>query len=173
MEEPRIAEEILSLKTRLATIEGDIKLLHTKSDHALGSITYISDEYDDFLVQTGKFIRDNQSLTSTICNLNENFDQINKRLSQTEKELEQLAQYGRLENLEIHGVPMTENENTKQIVMKVAEELKVRLTENDISTSHRLFSSTQLQRSQNQNSENQSNAPLPIIVRFSNRDKKK
>ena len=30
---------------------------------------------------------------------------------------------------------MTKNENTNQIVMKVAEELKVGLTENDISTS--------------------------------------
>ena len=88
IDEPRIADEILTLKNSSTAIENDIKLLHIKSDSTLCSLTYILDEYDDVLVQRGKFIRDNQSLTSTISSLHENLDKINKMLTQTQKKLE-------------------------------------------------------------------------------------
>ena len=77
--------------------------------------------------------------------------------------LDKLEQYGRRENLEIHGVPTMRNENTNQIVKTVAKALNVQLDERHILTSHRLS------KSQNQKETRQY---PPIIVRFSNRDKR-
>ena len=59
--------------------------------------------------------------------------------------------------LEIAGIPFTEGENTNAIVTEVAELLDVKITDKDISTSHRL-------RSRNDN------RPPPIIARFISRD---
>ena len=75
--------------------------------------------------------------------------------------LDELEQYGRRENLEIHGVPTMRKESTNQIVKTVAKTLNVQLDERHISTSHRL----------KQNEEDTRQHPS-IIVRFTNRDKR-
>ena len=64
-----------------------------------------------------------------------------------------LEQYGRRQNLEIVGIPVTSNENTNAIVQEIVELLQVTISSKDISTSHRLHSKSK------------SNPP-PIIVPF-------
>ena len=49
--------------------------------------------------------------------------------------LDKLEQYGRRENLKIHGVPTVRNESTNQIVKTMAKALNVQLDERHISTS--------------------------------------
>ena len=102
--------------------------------------------------------------------------------------MEELDQYGRRENLEVHGIPWSQNENTNAIVKKMAEFLKVKLDDKDVSTSHRLYPNNKLtgnRPSKRQNPDqcayknstqtkaelNLNEHPL-IIVRFSNRDKR-
>ena len=75
------------------------------------------------------------------------------------------AEYGRRENLEIHGVLWTRNECTNEIIQKVAKVLNVKLTGDNISTSHRLFNSDIV-------SAYEKNQYPPIIVCFANRDKR-
>ena len=128
LEDQVIENEIRLLKNNLIDVENEISALHRKSDHPIGSLTYISKEYDDFIIQSTKLVRENQSLIKSISSFSNNYDQINKRLAQTEQELERLEQFGRREKLETHGVAMTKNEDTNKIVVKVAEELKVQLT---------------------------------------------
>lgn len=169
IEDQGVETEIRLLRNSLRTVENEISLLHEKSDYAIGSLTYISNEYDDFIINSSKLVEENQTLNSSISRLNKNYDQINKRLTTTENDLERLEQYGRRENLEIHGVPFTKNEDTNKIVLKVAEELKVRISDKDISTSHRLFNNASSQLTQNLESTDQY---PPIIVRFTNRDKR-
>ena len=74
--------------------------------------------------------------------------------------MDELEQYGRRENLEIHGVAVKPNESTNQFVKTLAKHLNVHPDESHISTSHRLVTKAD------------SKKPLPIIVRFANRDKK-
>ena len=38
----------------------------------------------------------------------------------TEIQLDRLEQYGRWENLKLHGIPPSQNENTNEIVKKMA-----------------------------------------------------
>ena len=65
-------------------------------------------------------------------------DDLKKLQQSTTMHLDELEQYGRRENLEIHGVPTMRNESTNQIVKTVANNLNVQLDERHISTSHRL-----------------------------------
>ena len=104
----------------------------------------------------------NQKLTVDIDNLKKSIWKINKQQYETEEQLDDLEQYGRRENLEIHGIPWTKQENTNKIVQKVARELNIKVSESDISTSHRLPLGML----------NDKNHHPPIIVRFSNRDKR-
>ena len=71
---------------------------------------------------------------------------------------DELEQYRRRDNLEIHGIPVSPNENTNEIIKEVAQKLNVRLLDSNISTSHRIPAI---------------NGKHPaIILKFSNRDKR-
>ena len=74
-------------------------------------------------------------------NLEQIVTKFDNQQTNTEKQLEELEQYGRRENLEIHGIPLADNEDTGKIVQNVAKTPKVQLSKSDISTSHRLFNS--------------------------------
>jgi len=99
-------------------------------------------------------------------------------LHQLEKQVDNLEQYGRRENLEIHGVPMMQKKNTNQIVKTIAKCFDVPLDDGNISTSHRMTLmsknrpiSNPINRKQKSNSKSARQHP-PLIVRFSNRDKR-
>ena len=157
------------LKSKMEDMQGEIKSLRDGADEILGSISYISSEYDDFSAKFNKMLGEFQKLARE--------DEHNQgRLEEVEKHLDQLEQYGRRENLEIHGVPQMRNENTKHIVKSIAKCLNVNLNDSHISTSHRLVQNHKLipeiRQDKNPNSDFNYRQPQPIIVRFSNRDMK-
>ena len=75
------------------------------------------------------------------------------------EKVDALEQYGLCQNLEIIGVPVTENEDSVEIVMEVAKALDVPISRSDISIAHRL--PTKLSRN-----ENQLPQPPAIMARF-------
>jgi len=107
---------------------------------------------------------ENLILKKEIKYLKKTVTDLNLKINSTELKLDGFEQYIRIENLEIHGVPLKNGENTNNIVMKLAENLNVKLDNRDISTSHRLLT--------NGKSDSKLNLPPLIIVRFSNRDKR-
>ena len=161
--------EIALLKANSHYLQNETKKLNEKLDHTLGSLTYIASEYDDFSTKIVRLKKQSQDVTQEITCINEKLGIFRKRQSETEKQLEELEQYGRRENLEIHGVPWSKNENTNEIVKKVAKQLNVSLISNDISTSHRLFNTNSYSGNF---TKTEKNRHPPIIVRFSNRDKR-
>ena len=74
-------------------------------------------------------------------------------------ELDRLAQYSWRENVRLHGVPETADENTNDVVIALASDMGVHIDEHDICISHRLQTSRSMQE-------------RPIIVRFVRRDTK-
>ena len=138
-------------------------------------MAYLSDEYDDFRVKIAGSDKVGNKNEKVVSNLKQEIEQIVSRQNYIEEQLDNLEQYGRRENLEIHGVPTMRNENTNQIVETVAKALNVHVTDEHISTSHRLpvtSATPKLNSSQHQNSQDFTKLPPPIIVRFSNRDKR-
>ena len=96
----------------------------------------------------------------------------NKKQIKIEEDLERLEPSGRRKNLEIHGIPFTQNEKTNEIVKKVTNVLKVKLEDKDISTSHRIFNDSKLSCRFGQFETRNNSKHSPIIVRLTNRDKR-
>jgi len=53
-----------------------------------------------------------------IATLKTKFDDLKQQHQVTLNQIDDLEQYGRRENLEIHGVPTMRNENTNQIIKR-------------------------------------------------------
>ena len=83
-----------------------------------------------------------------------------------------LEQYGHRENLEIDGIPFTKKKKTNEIVKKMANKLKVKLEDQDISISHRIFNDSKLSSRFGQFETRNNSKHPPIIVHFTDRDKK-
>ena len=147
-------------KQEICNLKSDMKILIKKTDHILGSVSYIANEYDDFNDKIATTKQLGRSNSNEVLNLRRKVECIKYRQNSTDIHWDELEQYGRRENLEIHGVPVKPNESTNQVVKTLAKHLNVHLDESHISTSHRLATKPD------------SKKPSPIIVRFANRDKK-
>ena len=77
--------------------------------------------------------------------------------------IDAVEQYGRRQNLEIVGVSEKKGEVTNKIVIEVAKLLQVEITDEHISTSHRLPVGPKHNASEIQ-------TPPPIIARLVSRD---
>ena len=120
------------LRNNLLIAPSDIEALKYKADETIGSLSCISAKHNNFQVKIKQMTAEVKLLTNKDEN-NEN------RLYQSEKHLDEVEQYGRRENLEIHGIPMIRNENTNHITKTVAKCFNVELDDSHISTSHRIF----------------------------------
>lgn len=70
--------------------------------------------------------------------LRKDYDELEKRVVQSENENDELNQYGRRNILRIFGIPEKNDEVTDDIVLKLAGDLNVELTKYDIDRSHRV-----------------------------------
>ena len=101
-----------------------MKILIEKSDHILGSVSYIANEYDNFNDKITTTKQLGRSNSDEILNLRREVERIKYRQNSTDIHLDELEQYGRRENLEIHGVPVKPNESTNQVVKNLAKHFK-------------------------------------------------
>lgn len=81
--------------------------------------------------------------------------QLNKKVLDLEKRVEEMEQYSRLNAVEIHGIPIQPNENIVGVVKEVGKALDMEVTDNMIDACHRLG---------RKNGPN--NSPPGIIVKF-------
>ncbi|XP_077969133.1 uncharacterized protein LOC144422950 isoform X2 [Styela clava] len=94
--------------------------------------------YDD-LAKKNKFLEKQASDNKkTIESLLDRIHDLEEDLFYVSEKVEDQERRGRLENLESHGVPISENENTDQIVCNIAKMVGVEIQASDISTSHRM-----------------------------------
>ena len=136
-----IQKTLLTLTTKMDKLSDMEKELNDVKK----SITYVSNSFDEFKNQI-------QGLK------NENND-LRQQLAKSTRELDDLQQYTRRNNLEITGIPHEEDEDTDNIVVKLAATLGVNISSSDIDISHRL------PRKHNHQVRNQP-SPAPIIVKF-------
>ena len=118
---------------------------------------FISSKYDKLKDEYSKLIEKNKKQDAEIQKLKAESNEMSAQGAKEASKLDALEQYGRRQNLEIVGIPVTSNEDTNAIVQEIAELLQVTITSKDISTSHRLHTKSK-------------SNPTPIIVRFVNRD---
>ena len=122
---------------------------------------FISNQYDDIRTELTKIKQHIEEKDKKINQLEQNINWLNEELLKEIEKNDALNQYGRRENLELHGIPVQKNENTDEIVISMMKHINIDLKASDISISHRLHSKfNQKERT----SEDKSHPP--IIVKF-------
>ena len=101
------APKLDSISTAISSLQEKLKMLSDKMDHTIGGLSYVSSEYDDLSTKYDKISLENQRLSKEIMHMQSNIASLKKRASSSEIQLDNLEQYGRRENLEIHGIPVT------------------------------------------------------------------
>jgi len=91
----------------MSEIKKNVNVLIQKTDQLFGSVVYMSDEYDDFNLKVSKTVK----ISKEVSEIKQSVKQIKIRKETTESQVDQLEQYGRRENLEIYGVPVSSGDN--------------------------------------------------------------
>jgi len=86
--------------------------------------------------ETNSALKELKSTKDELEALKEGFNNQQEDVERLVESLENLEQYSRKNNLEIHGIP--DNAPTEDAILKIAEALQVDINANDIEFSHRL-----------------------------------
>ena len=144
----------------IQTLIQNTKTLRTDLDGVITSQSLISEEFEEQKknikglnneIKTLK--QKNTSLKTEYMNLNRSFTDINDKLRKGQGALNDLEQYGRRNMVDIGGIPRKKDEDTDDIVFKIAKKLDMTVKKDDIEISHRTSA----------------NKDAPIIVKFISR----
>lgn len=133
------------LDSRLASHTKALKDLlfeyHKKSQRDIQEIkenqNFISGKFDELLGEINTLQEDNKKLKLENKAMKQQVADLSLKVENSIQDRDSLEQYTRRENLEIHGVPITKDEDTDALVKKVAGLIDVEIDQSDISVSHR------------------------------------
>lgn len=138
-----VGEELSNISEKLAlllplTVKVDALLgMKVTVDAIEKSVQLLSDKYDEFVERL-------DSQDKAIANLEERLEKVEEANSAHEikrlnHQLNELEQYGRRLNLEVHGIPVKANEDVLALVNEVGASLELeKITESEIEGIHRL-----------------------------------
>ncbi|XP_077969881.1 uncharacterized protein LOC144424424 [Styela clava] len=144
-----LVEDLNGIHVVNSTLQHDVQAVKASQDFISADFEIQKSHLNDLHKKVEELSASNNALKALVSALQNRFD----------KDLEDLAQYVRRENIEFHGIPYKEGEKTDEIIIKIGKLLNINVERLDISVSHRL-----LRR-------DKSKIP-PIIVRFTNRNKR-
>ena len=164
------AKSVKFAKFNMAELEEIWKVLNNIKDNTnklLAENKVIREQYNELqkslefhINKMEELATENKDLKSEVKSLKKTLDQANEERGQLYVDLEttinhidDLEQYSRKHNLEIHGIPKKAEENLAEQVIMLGNALNVKIRRDDIDICHRF---TGRNRSK----------PRPIIVRF-------
>lgn len=152
---PSIRDE---MKLELDGIKRDIKDLNEKCLQIEKSQEFMSVKYDQVIesIQTTK-----KQIDANATKIKQQVDStsfIQDSIDELYSLVDEMQQYSRRECLEINGIPKLESDNVNQLVIEACTLIGVKVTDQDISTAHRLPDTRKVKDR--------------IIVKFVRRDKK-
>ncbi|CAN7942042.1 unnamed protein product [Ixodes hexagonus] len=125
--------------------------------HIEKSVQAMSDNYDEVLKKVKEHDSEIKELRKKVNQLEQ--ERKTDETAQLKKELNKLEQYGRKNNLEVHGLVQTLNENLLEKLNNIADKRDVpRLTEDNVEAIHRVPTKAK-------------KTPI-VIVRFVNRNER-
>ncbi|CAN7945795.1 unnamed protein product [Ixodes pacificus] len=121
------------------------------------SVQAMSDNYDEVLRKMKEHDSEIKELRKKVNQLEQ--ERKTDETNQLKKELNKLEQYGRRNNLEVHGLVETINENLLEKLNKIADQIEVPpLTKDSVEAIHRVLARTK--------------KTSTVIVRFVNRNER-
>ncbi|XP_060802965.1 uncharacterized protein LOC132902341 [Amyelois transitella] len=184
-------QEIMSDFQKKMTISFN-ESLATQSEQINSSLNLLRDDVNSFTGQINelnatmhKIIEDQSTLKEEITDLRSSNDKTNKKMVNIECDVNNLAskvseltdqlrlkeQQGRINNLEITGIPIVKGENLYTIVGNIASKIGISLKPTDIDFIHRVRRFNNAQTSEIKPARDATLAPN-IIVRFTQRKRK-
>ena len=130
------------------------KVIREQYNDLQKSLEFHITKMEDLATENKKLKSEVNSLKKSLSQANEERDQLYVDLGTAINQIDDLEQYTRKHNLEIHGIPEQTDENLAEQVITLGKALNVTIRGDDIDICHRLF--TGRNRSK----------PKPIIVRF-------
>jgi len=146
-----------SIVAALTGMRNEIAALKYEQREFANSVQHYGNKIDDFGIIVNKL----ENALKTITTLETNVNELKRENVQLRAELSDLQQYSRINNLELTGIPETNGENVRDLVVKLGAEVDCQIAPIDIDVCHRVA---------HVNSEN--NHPRAIIVKFTTRNKK-
>jgi len=148
---------------RIVDIYTKLNILKTDVDGVIQSQVVINKEFEYNKQKTTKLEKDVKSLltkdtnySADIANIKKSTKDLRDLIDKSNQAINDLEQYGRRNMLDIRGIPRMKEENTDDLVLKIAEIINIQLDSNDIEVSHRTSSQKD----------------APIIVKFLARHKR-
>jgi hypothetical protein len=153
-----------SVEPNVASLTAAVKQMLTAIKEMSKALEFQSKMYDDILAETKLHTKKMDALINEINACKKENTALAKVNEELRGKLNDMEQYSKSFNLEFHGIPETDNENTYAIVTKIAKKLNYDLETGDVEMCHRL--------KKNERNERTKNAPPVIIAKFYSRQTK-
>ncbi|KAH6939626.1 hypothetical protein HPB50_019966 [Hyalomma asiaticum] len=132
----KFVEAMGDLKMEMNKMDGTNNSMKAELTSIRQSVGYMNESFEEYRNEIKSLKLElsevkNQGLECKKENL-----RLNKELQETKKQLIELNQYSRRNNLELRGIPKTENEDVLETVEEVASCLNVQLSDGDIDVAH-------------------------------------
>ncbi|KAK3707094.1 hypothetical protein QZH41_004164 [Actinostola sp. cb2023] len=125
----KVVTEIQSNTNRLLT---ENKSLRIEFDEVRTAMTFQSKLVEDLVKENKSTKKDFTDLTNSLSDCNAELRNANTKIEWLETKIDDLEAQSRKYNIEIHGIPQTEDEDLEETTIKVAESVGVVLDEDDI-----------------------------------------
>lgn len=119
-------------------LRGEIRELRQEQQALKESIEYAHAEIDDLKKQLETEQSITKQRTQEKGKLQAQCEGLEKKAFDLERRLTQSEQYSRCTNLEIQGVPKSENESVFDVVFKIGEAISENITASDVEVCHRV-----------------------------------
>lgn len=143
-----------ALLNTLLDLKSEIRAVRTEQAELLTSVQFCSDKISDFeakLLKIDEYMSKTDHLAIENSNLKKDISMLNYKLSEIE-------QFSRINNVEIQGVPVKQNENIINIIQQIGDYIGVNIEQNKIEFAHRVNTSTNVHKN--------------IVVKFTTRHDK-
>lgn len=102
------------------------------------SLDFMNNAFEDMANQLKKIETENAELKAANSSLTDECALLRNKVTENELRITQLEQYSRNRNIEIKGVPMTQNENLKSVLAAIGNSVNEPVSESDIEACHRV-----------------------------------
>jgi hypothetical protein len=134
--QPTILDRI---RDEIKPIRDNIQAVKVKCDQIESSQAFLAEKYDSMLELLQCTKKQVSELDQSLKQKEKKIDELEKVLKEQDVKLDEMHQYSRRDCIEITGIPVTSNDNPKQLTVELGELMGIaNISEHHISIAHRL-----------------------------------
>jgi len=141
LEELKISqqEETDALRAQIVELKQSQEFICAQYEDIRTDYEKLKSKHTDQEKQLEKFKSKNTDQEKELETMKKNSTNLEKKTYAKAAKLDSLEQYYRKQNLEFEGIPVSDNEDVADKVVKIGKLIGVNMNNNDISTVHRLL----------------------------------